>query len=542
MKHFFSKKGTQAVLVGVFVLIILLVTAKDIGLTWDEPAYIAAARSYTGWYHEFFTHPGQALSNEVISQYWSANHEHPPLDKIWSAFVFSIVNPFTDDLTAHRVGNMILSAILFGMVFYLMAREFGYLVGYVSVGALFTMPRFFFHAHLSALDVPATFSFFAMIFFFWLTLEKKNWKWGLFLGLMWGLALSIKINVIFIPVVIGIWWLIFRREMRIFWRVAIMGFSAIPVFWFTWPWLYHNTIDRFVEYILFITVNHHQIGQYYLGRFYMPPPWHFAFVMLWAVVPLGLTILYFTGIFRVAKSGKHNQLGWLLIISALVPLLALAIGQSMVYDNDRLFMASFPFLACLAGLGFGWLVELWNGFAEKYKNQYVKPVGIVILILLAFLPQIIVGAKLYPHLLSYFGEGVGGLRGATKMGLETTYWCETYSMAIPFINEQAEEGDRIWVDLYSHDTLIYMQMEGLLRDDVKILSPYPQVSEFGENAPQPVALPLQKADWFIVQYRQTALGSETWDNPELNFLFDQEIVFEYSFDGVPIMILYKATK
>ena len=542
MKNIIEKRSTQAVLVGILIFILLLATAKDIGLTWDEPAYIAAARSYTGWYQEFFTHPGQALSDEVISQYWDVNHEHPPLDKIWSAFVFSIAKPFTDDLTAHRMGNMVLSAVLFGLVFYLMSREYGNLVGYASVGALLTMPRFFFHAHLSALDVPATFSFFAMIFFFWITLQKKDWKWGLLLGLIWGLALAIKINVIFVPIIIGIWWLIFSREMRIFWRVAIMGFSAIPIFWFSWPWLYHNTIDRFVEYILFITVNHHKIGQYYLGQFYMPPPWHFAFVMLWAVLPLGITILYFTGIVKVAKSGKENKLGWLILISAIIPLLALAIGKSMVYDNDRLFMASFPFLACLAGLGFGWLVDIWKGFTEKTTKRYLQPVGITALMLLAFMPPIIVGAQQYPHLLSYYGEGVGGLRGADKMGLETTYWCETYSLALPFINEQAEPGDRIWVDPWSHDTLIYMQMEGLLRDDVKILSPSPTTSIFGEDAPQPVSLPIQLSDWIIVQHRQTSLGEEAENNQALSYLAYLDKVYEYSYDGVTIFTLYKSNR
>jgi 4-amino-4-deoxy-L-arabinose transferase-like glycosyltransferase len=542
MKRIVQKKSTQAVLVGIIILILLLVSAKDIGLTWDEPAYIAAARSYTAWFGELFTHPGQALSDESIQQYWSVNHEHPPLDKIWSGLVYTLVQSMTDDLTAHRVGNMILTAVLFGMVFYLMASEYGSVTGFASVAALFTMPRFFFHAHLAALDIPAAFSFFATLFFFWVTLKKKNWKWGLLLGLVWGLALATKINAVFVPVVIGIWWLVFSREMRVFWLVAIMGFSAIPVFWLSWPWLYHQTIDRFVEYIQFITVTHHKIGQYYLGQFFMPPPWHFAFVMLWAVLPLAITILYISGIVKVAKSGKDNKPGWILIISAIIPLLALAIGQSMVYDNERLFMASFPFLACLAGIGFTWFVELWKRAASKIGKPNLESIGIAVLILLSFLPQIIIAGTQYPHLLSYYGAGVGGLRGATAMGLETTYWCETYHMAIPMINEQAQPGDRIWVDPWSHDTLIYYQMEGVLRDDLKILSPSPTTSVLGSDAPQPVSLPIQMANWYIYQHRQTSWGTEVENNPILDMLDHLDKVYEYSYDGVPIMTLYKSNR
>jgi len=53
----------------------------------------------------------------------------------------------------------------------------------------------------------------------------------------WGLALATKINAIFIPMTLGVWWLIFRREKRLLNRLIIMGFTAIPVFMAVWPWL-----------------------------------------------------------------------------------------------------------------------------------------------------------------------------------------------------------------------------------------------------------------------------------------------------------------
>jgi len=38
-----------------------------------------------------------------------------------------------------------------------------------------------------------------------------------------------------------------------------------------------------------------------------------------------------------------------------------------------------------------------------------------------FAPHLTITAHMYPHLLSYYSEAVGGLRGATRLGLETTY-------------------------------------------------------------------------------------------------------------------------
>ncbi len=92
------------------------------------------------------------------------------------------------------------------------------------------------------------------------------------------------------------------------------------------PWLYVDTFTRLDDYIAFITTEHWEIGQYYFGQFFMPP-WHFGFVMVWAVLPLGLTLLYWLGIVRSIKERQDGGLGWLLFLSALTPILAIAIAR-----------------------------------------------------------------------------------------------------------------------------------------------------------------------------------------------------------------------
>jgi 4-amino-4-deoxy-L-arabinose transferase-like glycosyltransferase len=539
MKAFRLGPLTTAALISISVFILLVATAPSIGLTWDEPAYIAAARSYSGWFGQVFTTPSEAFSEGAITNAWQVNKEHPPLDKIWSGAVWSVARNFTDDLTAHRMGNMILVAVLTGLLYLLIFDAYGQAAGLAAVAALLTMPRFFFHAHLAALDVPAAVSVFIVTFAFWKMIDRKNWTWGLLLGLLWGLALATKINAVFVPITLGLWVLIFRRELFLFVRLILMGGTAVPVFIAVWPWLYHDTWDRLTEYIAFVTTDHWQIGQYYLGQFFMPPPWHFGFVMAWAVLPLGLTILYFVGIISTGKAHLDNGLGWLLFLSALTPILAISTGKSMVYDNERLIMVTFPFLAGLAGIGFGWMISELKKWSARRGKPVLFPGGIVLLIVLAFTPQLTTMARLYPHLLSYYGESVGGLKGATRMGLETTYWCETYNMAFSIINEQAEPNDRIWADPWSHDVLIYYQTQGLLRDDLVILAPADVPSVLGPEAPSPQFFPMTNAHWFISQHRQSTLGYEGEESPIFRLLTKKEVVYEYRFDGVPIFTLYK---
>jgi hypothetical protein len=228
-----------------------------------------------------------------------------------------------------------------------------------------------------------------------------------------------------------------------------------------------------------------------------------------------------------------------LFLSALTPILAISTGKSMVYDNERLIMVSFPFLDGLAGIGFRWVVSGWEKLSARYDRPLVSRGGLVILSLLAFAPQVVTMMRLYPHYLSYYGESVGGLAGATRMGLETTYWCETFNLAFPYINEHAQPKDRIWSDPWSHDVLIYYQTQGYLRDDLVILAPFSVPSILGTDVPSPLAMPMTSADWYISQHRQSTLGYEGENNSIFRLLKKKEIVYEYSFDGVPIFTLYK---
>jgi len=528
-----------AILLSVLVFMLLVATSPKIGLTWDEPDYIAAAEAYMDWFGQVFTRPGEAFREYAIAQAWSVNKEHPPLDKVWSGVFWVLTRNLTDDLTAHRIGNMLLVAILAGLLYLLVAENYGRTAGLASVAALMSMPRFFFHSHLAALDVPAAFSVFVVTFVFWKTLERKGWAWSALLGLVWGLALATKINAIFLPITLGIWWLIARRDMKIVRRLVIMGLVALPVFVSLWPWLYAKTGERLIEYILFVTSEHWPIGQYYFGEFFMPPPWHFGFVMIWAVLPLGLTILYFTGIIRTRKPNRDGGLGLLLFLSALTPILAIAVGDTMVYDNERLIMVTFPFLAALAGIGFNWIVSGRMTLLGRWGRPFVRRIGVIGLVALAFVPQTVTMLRMYPHLLSYYGESVGGLRGATALGLETTYWCESYDLVLPILNERAELGDTVWVDPWSHNVLIYYQMQGRLRDDLVILAPQEVPSVFGLDAPQPRAYPMHTADWFIQQHRQTTYGFEGEESMIYYVLQSKESVYEYDFDGVPILTLRK---
>ncbi len=151
-----GSSGKWAVVVGVLTAALLLATAGDIGMTMDEPAYIAASGSYNGWIHRLIFGPHGVLNQTVVDPAWSVNHEQPPLDKVISGLVWVAARTCFRRPSGPSPGEHF-------------ARQPGGGIALPDDGArigasgrvgrqsprFLTMPRFFFHAHLAALDVPA---------------------------------------------------------------------------------------------------------------------------------------------------------------------------------------------------------------------------------------------------------------------------------------------------------------------------------------------------------------------------------------------------
>ena len=212
-----------AAAVALVAFLSLLVTERGIGLTWDEPDYITASEAYVSWLEELLQRPGYALSDEGIKRYWTVNHEHPPVDKVWSGIVWRAVRSLLPDLTAHRAGNMLLGSLCLALIAYLVQDSFGRWVGLAAGLCLFTMPRVFFHSHLAALDVPATTLTVATAALFWKARDKRSWTVDVLLGVLWGAAVGTKINAVFLLPTLLAWVLLFDRRLRSFVRLVVMG-------------------------------------------------------------------------------------------------------------------------------------------------------------------------------------------------------------------------------------------------------------------------------------------------------------------------------
>jgi 4-amino-4-deoxy-L-arabinose transferase-like glycosyltransferase len=530
-----------SVAIGLITVVVLLLTTGGIGVTWDEPVYIASSNSYTAWYQQLVSNPVGALQPEAITKAWEVVHEHPPLVRIYSGLIWAAARHFTDDLTAHRLGNILLAGVMAALLYKMVAEETNRWAGIASVVALFTMPRFFFHAHLIELDMPVAALSVIVAYIFWRTKDSARIRYSVLLGVAWGLALSVKFTTIFILPALLLWVLAFRRKDYLIIRVAIAGAVAVPVFGVLWPWLYYDTPGRLVEYLLFPFLAHWINREFYLGRIYTTTPWHYPFVMILAVVPLGTTLLYLAGIARSAVSRVIRPFGLFLLFNALAPVLIQASGRFTAFDGDRFSMAAFPFLAALAGIGFAGLVGLVRSLLDRFRASILAPAVSAAIGILLVLSPILGTVRLYPHLLSYYSEQVGGLPGAVALGLEPTYWCDTYIDAVRYINAHAQPGDSVWVEGSSFRVLIYYQLIGVLRSDVNLAVPPNSTSIFGPDQPfHAVVEDYTRADFVVVENHLILFYDNNTEPNDFSDWISQHIpVREWTLDGVTVLSIYE---
>lgn len=523
-----SHNQKQAAIAAAWFLVTLVAitaTLMDAGLTWDEPLYIKASRGYMTWLGILRRDVGQALSDAAIVRWWVQDPTlelHPPLGKFLSGLSWAAFRGLLGDIAAHRLSNAVLFSLLVAAVFWMVSSMRGTASGMFAALSLVLMPRMFFHAHLANIDTTVAITWFLAMYAFWRLESERGWLPVAIVGFLYGLALATKMNAIVMPLVWGIWVLLFRRNWLSIFKLAAISAIGAAVFAATWPWLYHDTINRLLYYVLMAS-RFKDRPQFYLGQALPHVPWHYPFVITLAVVPLVIMVMSLLGTFQVARRRPVDAWGWLLIINALTPLLFAATGVQAAYSGERHFIPAYPYLACLAGVGFASALDALSARAEQlYERLKHKRVrwGVAVMLALLFVPVLISMVQMYPYELSYYSELVGGLRGATRLGLETTFWCETYRDVLPYLNANAEQGASVWAE--NPFVLRLYQGSGMLRQDLQAT---------GGDTVSPLS-----ADYVVVQMRQTAFAYYT---PDVVDLMQTHVpVHSLTRQGVPLLHLY----
>ncbi len=543
--------------VSAIVFALLLCTAAPIGVTWDEPIYSQAAENAARWFGTLLRGgPGAAFEQTAFGIGWGLVNEHPPLVRVLNGLGWALARGVIPAPTAHRVGTMALAALTVGVLAAATARRSGAAAGLFAAAALLTMPRVFFHAHLGALDFAHAATWFLATLAFYHATSSRRWWAPLLAGLGLGIALLTKIDAVLLLPYWGAWLLLYRRNSRA-WLVFLLSLPvALVVLIAGWPWIWKDPVSGLASWVSFFRV-HFEIRQWFAGQLYVRTPWYLPVAIVGITTPVILLVLAAVGALRgsrgaqaaerlsglpaeaaptppvagmgarsaIIRSGPMAQReavgkrqvaapDWigLQLLGILVSLGYYMLPITAIHDQDRLLLPAFLNIAVLAGIGFAvasdWLVRVVD-IKLMAKRATVSPVagqairiGLAVLLLL---PGIVAIIRLHPFELSYYNEAVGGVPGARRLGMETTYYASTYGNFLPELN-RLPAGSKLWVMPNSWGIIYYYQRNGLLRDDIIPLRPSGWGSFYDDLGVQHAEGGLGSADYALIDRRQTTFN------------------------------------
>lgn len=450
--------------VGCFLFTLLFVFGLQswrggIGLVWDEPPHLERHYALREWWGTLFADPVRAFSSTALSRGWPfcrvAPDEHPPASAVIRVICWKLMGGFVDPLTAHRLGTILLFAVLVACVFRTVAQRWGLLAGVAGASVVLFHPRVFAHGHFADMDMAVASTSFlaATVFLRCCETGRRSWLFGLMLGVA---CMSKATGVLVWPAML-LWTLSYRVRNGfkcLGWSILLTPLTIVvlnPGWWRNpiagiWQW-----IDGMLHYPQKIPV-------YYFGVTYDAketfPPWHHPWVMVGMTIPVGLLILAALGfVFWVGSVSWRRRsevpqpeettflpaatvAGWA-AISFLLPMLLRMVAVLPIHDGVRQLVMIFAPLGVLAGYAVHVMqLHLPTAFRWAARCAVLAAVGISAGELV----------HSHPYELNYYNQLIGGPIGAERAGMETTYyWDAVNRSTLAWMNENLPPGAKVLI-------------------------------------------------------------------------------------------------
>ena len=512
----------------------LVATSGELPMTWDEGNAIRRAEGIQHWAERWLTlgdEPGEPgpLGSVAIDEDWHYTTRiegHPAFYGIVMALGRGLSAPFLSPLDSWRLGPMLLFGLAAGAMFWRMAREYSPAAGLAAAAALMLLPRMFAHAHTASFDGPLV----ACWILAWATFApaRENWRMGMVWGIALGLTLGAKATGWIAPLPFVAWTLVYldRRAAK----ALAMGIPvALVTFWIVNPPLWHEPVrSLWTFFSLNLDRSQFNISTQFLGQMYnldRPLPWYNTLLWTGVTVPVGVLFLAGVGLIRVLRRCRREPLGTLLVANWLVLMIVRALPGTPPHDGVRLFLPSFAFLAALAGVGVVGLLSaamsprlghsagrLKEGATAGVSGsvaqtaaspsspwaagRYWATVAGVLMIYLVTAGNL----RWYaPQWLSYYNLAIGGLPGATALGMEPTYyWDGLDETVLDWLRQHAGPGEKVRFGAASTENLALMREWGVLQVEYRAGAP----GEFRWYVLQHRPSGLQPADLWMIENRQ----------------------------------------
>lgn len=457
-------------MMGIMFFVVSLITLTHYGINWDTINHLPRGQAYLNFFltgkrdfsnlppfERYWQDPDKlGVSSEIKSKpvvrslyqsdgvdfNWIVENDgngHPPVSDILSSltnYVFFQKLRIINDIDAYRLYSVFLASFLIFLVVHWSSRIYGKTVGVLSGIFLATYPLFWSESHFNnEKDIPETFFWTSFLFCVWKGLKERNWKWVLFAGIPFGLAIGTKFNILFALPIVAILFLVNKIKTPPFYiAFAVSMFIAVIIFVGFWPYLWPDIVGRSFGVFMFYkgigttqNANPAFLGPFGINLY--PVKW----ILYTSPIPILLTFLM--GIFLILKKViKKDWDSLLFLLWFFIPLARVTLPNTTIYGGIRQIMEFIPAMAVIAAIGAGYIIN------KKPNPLIVKAILLFIFLIISLQPII----KYHPYENTYFNFLVGGIKGAKENDIPS--WGNTFGSAyrpvVSWINYNAPNNSK----------------------------------------------------------------------------------------------------
>jgi hypothetical protein len=446
-------------------LVLVLLTFRHYGVTWDEPGLRTYGRMLVDWYASGFN-DGQAFTFANLRYYGGAFDI--------TATLLEPLTPLGPYELRHLMGGLI-GLLGLGLAWRLARRIGGPRAGFLALLLLATLPGWWGHMFFNSKDVPFAVGMLASVYAWTRCLEewpRPRLRTALLLGLAVGLTMGIRIGGVLLGAYFAVPFLLLTgleaRRLGIAPAARRLGggvarlLPAVPVTFLVllpaWPWVMLAP-GNFLEAVAYLGHFPYGADTIFAGQRY---PADAVPASYWpTLLALQLTEVALLGLLAAAlllpqeagrPESRHGLLLLTVAIAGLFPLAYAMLARPTAYNNIRHFIFVLPPLLVLAGLGLDRLLARLHGYAAWLVAGAIA---------LGFLLPAVRIFQLHPYEYVYFNDLSGGLRAAEGR-FELDYWGTSFG----------ELGRRLEPELAAHADRL-----GLLPIPARICGPFETAQE-----------------------------------------------------------------
>jgi 4-amino-4-deoxy-L-arabinose transferase-like glycosyltransferase len=269
--------------------------------------------------------------------------------------------------------------------------------------------------------------------------------------------------------------------------VVTMAVLGPILFYLHWPYLWHHPVDRTAWYLNFHATHNHY-AWFYLGDLMRAPPFPLSYVVVKTAltVPTSLFVPMVFGWFTLVGRGllslsartrewvrRPSTSELLVAVNAVASIAVISHPQVPHFGGVKHWMPSMPFLGILAGMA---VVSGCSVLVERLRaRRPTLPLAAVAVPVFALLmaPALIGLVRVFPYGTGFYSELAGGLPGAASLGMQRQFWSSHVTGVLPWINEHAKPGARVYLHEVTGYSFQHYQENGMLRRDLQpVWSPF----------------------------------------------------------------------